>query len=221
MSGGPPDELPPSTIDLLDALDALLADARRVPFSGSVVVNDEQLMQLVDRIRLSIPGELVRAQELLDERERLLQETREHAEGVVGRAEAAARELGERVEAHARDLTRRAEEGAAQLGARADAESRRRLEEAQAQAEQLVSDHAVLRAAQERAALLLREAAEGAARITADAEGYARDADEYVRSVMADLEERLTTAAETVRKGLTTLATPAAPRKRHRGDPRS
>jgi hypothetical protein len=37
---------------------------------------------------------------------------------------------------------------------------------------------------------------------------------------MADLEERLTTAAETVRKGLTTLATPAPSRKKRRGDPR-
>ena len=65
------------------------------------------------------------------------------------------------------------------------------------------------------------EAADSAATITGDAEAYARDADEYVRSVMADLEQRLTTAAETVRKGLTTLATPAAPRKKRRGDPRA
>jgi vacuolar-type H+-ATPase subunit H len=88
-------------------------------------------------------------------------------------------------------------------------------------AERLISDHAVLRAAQERATSLLREAGDRATTITGEAEGYAREADEYVRSVMADLEERLTTAAETVRKGLTSLATPASPRKRHRGDPRS
>jgi cell division septum initiation protein DivIVA len=95
------------------------------------------------------------------------------------------------------------------------------VEEAQTLAEQLVSDHAVLRAAQERATSLLRDAGDNAAKITADAEGYAREADEYVRSVMADLEGRLTTAAETVRKGLTTLATPDAPRKKRRGEPRS
>ena len=221
MSGRPPDELPPSTLDLLDALDALLAEARRVPFSGSVVVNDEQLMQLVDRIRLSLPEEVVRAQQLLDERERLLRDSQEHAEGMVERAETAARELGERVEAHVRELTRRAQEEAAQLGERAGAEARRQVEEAQALAEQLISDHAVLRAAQERATSLLREAGERAATITADAEGYAHDADEYVRSVMADLEERLTIAADTVRKGLTTLTTPASPRKKRRGDPRA
>jgi cell division septum initiation protein DivIVA len=221
MSGGPPDELPPSTLDLLDALDALLAEARRVPFSGSVVVNDEQLMQLVDRIRLSLPEEVVRAQQLLDERERLFRDSQEHAEGVVERAETAARELSERVEAHVSELARRAQEDAAHLGERADAEARRKVEEARALAEQLVSDHAVLRAAQERATSLLQEAGDNAAKMTADAEGYAREADEYVRSVMADLEERLTIAADTVRKGLTTLATPVAPRKKRRGDPRT
>jgi len=221
MSGGPPDELPPSTLDLLDALDALLAEARRVPFSGSVVVNDEQLMQLVDRIRLSLPEEVVRAQQLLDERERLFRDSQEHAEGVVERAETAARELSERVEAHVSELARRAQEDAAHLGERADAEARRKVEEARALAEQLVSDHAVLRAAQERATSLLQEAGDNAAKMTADAEGYAREADEYVRSVMAYLEERLTTAADTVRKGLTTLATPVAPRKKRRGDPRT
>ena len=221
MSGGPPDELPPSTLDLLDALDALLAEARRVPFSGSVVVNDEQLMQLVDRIRLSLPEEVVRAQQLLDERERLFRDSQEHAEGVVERAETAARELSERVEAHVSELARRAQEDAAHLGERADAEARRKVEEARALAEQLVSDHAVLRAAQERATSLLQEAGDNAAKMTADAEGYAREADEYVRSVMADLEERLTTAADTVRKGLPTLATPVAPRKKRRGDPRT
>jgi cell division septum initiation protein DivIVA len=221
MSGGPPDELPPSTLDLLDALDALLAEARRVPFSGSVVVNDEQLMQLVDRIRLSLPEEVVRAQQLLDERERLFRDSQEHAQGVVERAETAARELSERVEAHVSELARRAQEDAAHLGERADAEARRKVEEARALAEQLVSDHAVLRAAQERATSLLQEAGDNAAKMTADAEGYAREADEYVRSVMADLEERLTIAADTVRKGLTTLATPVAPRKKRRGDPRT
>ena len=67
-----PGEAPPSTLDLLDALEALLAEARRVPFSGSVMVNDEDLIQLVDRIRLSLPADVVQAQRLLDQRERVL-----------------------------------------------------------------------------------------------------------------------------------------------------
>jgi hypothetical protein len=95
MSAGPrsPGEAPPSTLDLLDALEALLAEARRVPFSGSVMVNDGDLIQLVDRIRLSLPADVVQAQRLLDQRERVLTDTEERAGDLSARAESAARQL--------------------------------------------------------------------------------------------------------------------------------
>jgi hypothetical protein len=218
MSAGErtPREAPPSTLDLLDALEALLAEARRVPFSASVMVNDEELMQLVERIRLSLPREVVRAQGLLDERERVLRDTEERSKDVLERAEAAARELAERVQAQALDVRQRAHAEAAQLGERAEAEARRLVDEAQAHAERLVSDHTVLRVAQERAALLLREAEESAEKVTAAAERYARDADDYVRAVMTALEEHLVTATATVRKGLKTLDPPVSPRAKRR-----
>ena len=58
----------------------------------------------------------------------------------------------------------------------------------------MVAEHTVVRAAEERAARLLRDAEERAAAITSAAEGYARDADDYVRAVMTELEEHLVTA---------------------------
>ena len=46
MSAGAhsPGEAPPSTLDLLDALEALLTDARRVPSAAASMVNDEELI---------------------------------------------------------------------------------------------------------------------------------------------------------------------------------
>jgi cell division septum initiation protein DivIVA len=219
MSAGPrsPGEAPPSTLDLLDALEALLTEARRVPFSGSVMVNDQELMQLVDRIRLSLPADVVQAQRLLDQRERVLSDTEERAGDLAARAESAARQLAERTAAQARELTERARAEAAQLGERAEAEARRLVTEAQAHAERLVAEHTVVRAAEERAARLLHDAEERAAAITSAAEGYARDADDYVRAVMTELEDHLVTATATVRKGLSTLASAETPRKRRRG----
>ena len=117
MSGEPrsPREAPPSTLDLLDALEAMLTEARRVPFSGSVVVNDQELVQLIDRVRLSLPADVVQAQRLLDQRERVLTDTEERAGDLTARAEAAARQLAERTAAQARELTDRAQAEAAQL----------------------------------------------------------------------------------------------------------
>ncbi len=51
----------PSVLDVLDAVDALVGDARRVPFSSNVVVNEGELTDLLDRIRSSLPDELAEA----------------------------------------------------------------------------------------------------------------------------------------------------------------
>src|ERR1700736_839715 len=59
MSQDPPstDELT-AAIDLVDALEDLVGGARRLPFTPSVVVNEEEILELVDRIRLALPDDL-------------------------------------------------------------------------------------------------------------------------------------------------------------------
>lgn len=180
----------PSVLDVLDAVDALVGDARRVPFSSNVVVNEGELTDLLDRIRTSLPDELAEARHLLDERERIL----------VGTEEEAAR-LREEAEQQARHLIEEGRAQVAALRAQAQAEIRRLLDEAHAQAEQLVSADAVAKIAAERSAVLMRETEESAQRVAAEA-------DEYVRAVMTGLEEQLVKATETVRRGLKALTPP-------------
>ena len=103
-------------------------------------------------------------------------------------------------------------------GGLAQAEARRLIEEARARAEELVSEHAVVRAAEERGAALIRDAEARAERLAADAEGYMRDADHYVAGVMTELEEHLGRVTATVRKGLGALHG-ANRRDRGRGKP--
>jgi cell division septum initiation protein DivIVA len=181
-------------LDVLEALDALVAEARRVPFSGNVVVNDSELSDLLDRIRTSLPDEVVEAQRLLEDRERIL----------VGTEEEAAR-MREQAGAEARRLVEEAQARVEGLRTQAQAEARRVLDEARAQAEKLVSTDAVAKIASDRAAVLLHDAQENAQRVAAEA-------DDYVRAVMTGLEEQLVKATTTVRRGLKALAPP--PRRR-------
>lgn len=194
MSGGSQGEGVPSVLDVLEALDALVAEARRVPFSGNVVVNDSELSDLLDRIRTSLPDEVVEAQRLLEDRERIL----------VGTEEEAAR-MREQAGAEARRLVEEAQARVEGLRTQAQAEARRVLDEARAQAEKLVSTDAVAKIASDRAAVLLHDAQENAQRVAAEA-------DDYVRAVMTGLEEQLVKATTTVRRGLKALAPP--PRRR-------
>ncbi|MGA8016719.1 MAG: hypothetical protein WCB85_12455, partial [Candidatus Dormiibacterota bacterium] len=98
----PGGEAPPTTLDLLAALESLVGESRRVPFTGTVAVNDDELFSLVERIRLSLPDDLTHAQQLLDQRERVLSQTDQEVGQLRERAEAAARSLAERTQAAAR-----------------------------------------------------------------------------------------------------------------------
>jgi cell division septum initiation protein DivIVA len=201
----PGGEVPPTTLDLLAALEAMVAESRRVPFTGTVAVNDDELLSLVDRIRLSLPDELVRAHTLLDERERILSQTEEEASRVRERAEAAARSLAERTQATARRAAEHTAEDAARLRERAEVDARKLVQEARARAEALVSEHSVLRAAEERATAMIEDAQAGAERVTAEAEAYVRQAEGYVRQVMSELEEHLGKVTAQVHNGLSAL----------------
>ena len=57
---------------LLDELEEALADARRVPFSSKIIVDEHRLTDIIDRLRGAAPDELKRARRLISEQERLL-----------------------------------------------------------------------------------------------------------------------------------------------------
>jgi hypothetical protein len=94
-----------AAIDLVDALEELVGGARRLPFTPSVVVNEEEILELVDRIRLALPDDLVSARHTLDERDQILDRSEREVAEVIRRAEEqAARVVGE-ADAKAASLT--------------------------------------------------------------------------------------------------------------------
>jgi cell division septum initiation protein DivIVA len=181
-----PDDLG-TVVDIVDALEELVGSARRLPFTPSVVVNEEEILELVDRIRVALPDDLMSARHTLDERDQML----ERAEREI--AEAAAR----------------AERDIAGAAARAEEAAARMLREAQAQAAALVEDHAIVRTATDQGRLLVADAEQHAS-------AQRRAADDYAREVMHRLEEQLDRWLGTVREGLQTLPQAAAAEKARR-----
>ena len=138
-----------TVLDVVDTLEELVGAARRVPFTTTVVVNEEEILELVDRIRVSLPDDLRSARDALDERDEMLERAgREAAETIARAAEEAERVVREaRAEAerlvadhaivatateHARDTVEEADRHAAAQRAAADDYARevmRRLEE--------------------------------------------------------------------------------------------
>lgn len=86
--GGPQDEQH-GTADILylvDRLEELVGVGKRVPFSGRVMVEEEEFLALVDQLRVAIPNEIKQAQRVIKERERIIGEAQDEAAEIIASA---------------------------------------------------------------------------------------------------------------------------------------
>lgn len=94
----------------LDRLEETILNSPRVPLTGKTMVNEEQLLEQIDLIRLSIPPAIKTAQEILQYKNQIIQETQQQAQQMLAeanqRAYHIANELGiiERAEQEAREM---------------------------------------------------------------------------------------------------------------------
>lgn len=64
---------------LIDMLEALVAEGRRVPFGRKLMIDEDRLLELVDRLRTAIPAEVKQAHQMLDQRDQILDQARAEA----------------------------------------------------------------------------------------------------------------------------------------------
>jgi hypothetical protein len=79
-------EGPDGTVDILylvDRLEELVGIGKRVPFSGRVMVEEEEFLALVDQLRVAVPSEIRQAQRIIKERERIVGEAQEEAAKIL------------------------------------------------------------------------------------------------------------------------------------------
>src|SRR5512143_1169797 len=109
-------------LHLVDRLEQLVNEGRRLPLSNKVMVDEQKIWDLIDQMRISIPEEVKKAKRTNQERDRIIAQAHEEAARMVDlkREEAAAM-----VSEH--ELTKAADERAATIVERAkrDAESLR------------------------------------------------------------------------------------------------
>jgi vacuolar-type H+-ATPase subunit H len=79
---GPPDGAA-DILYLVDQLEELVGIGKRVPFSGRVMVEEEEFLALVDQLRVAVPNEIKQAQRVIKERERVIGEAQDEASRIV------------------------------------------------------------------------------------------------------------------------------------------
>jgi len=80
-------------LHLVDRLEELFNESRSIPFTHSVIVDEDLMLDIIDQMRVSIPEEIKKAQQLLAQKDRLLAQAQEEA----NRTLALAREKSEQV----------------------------------------------------------------------------------------------------------------------------
>ena len=110
---------------LIEKLDDVIHDAKSVMMSGDVRVNKEEMYDLLDQMRATIPEEIKQARWIVKERQEMLAEAKREAERIVKEANdeqlrlVSEQEVVKQAENHAEDIVEeaRAREREIRLGA--------------------------------------------------------------------------------------------------------
>jgi hypothetical protein len=108
---------------LVDRLEALVNGGWRVPFTVKTTINENDFYDIIDQMRVSIPQELRRADELLENRESVLAAARSDGDCILEQAHERAARL---VDEHEIIAAARAEAERIKAQAEIDAEETRR-----------------------------------------------------------------------------------------------
>src|SRR5918911_4267191 len=95
---------------LLDQLEEVLGAGSRLPLTSRTLVDEQEILDILDQIRVSIPDELKAARRLTEERDQVIADAHAEAERILRDADAQA---AERLADHA--LVRAAQDRAADL----------------------------------------------------------------------------------------------------------
>ncbi len=80
-------------LHLVDRLEELFNESRPIPFTHNVVVDEERILDIIDQMRISVPEEVKKAQQLISQRDRLLAQAQEEANRTLAMAKKKAEEM--------------------------------------------------------------------------------------------------------------------------------
>ena len=163
-------------LDLIDALEELTVQSRRLPVGGNLVSDRKRILDLVDQLRLAIPADIRQAKQILEAREEIIRDAHNRSGEVIQEAE---KERAAKLDESA--ILREAQE-----------RSQKMLVDAEQRAQQTVSE------ADQSATQHLQLAAEASTQ-------QLEDADLYALEVLTRLDSQLNVFLESIRASIESL----------------
>ena len=81
--------------DILDDIENLVVDARRVVFTNKCIIEEDDLIRLVDDLRSELPLQLRKADQVIEQQGKMLEDARKEAEHIIEQAKNYALKLTE------------------------------------------------------------------------------------------------------------------------------
>jgi vacuolar-type H+-ATPase subunit H len=107
-------------LQLIDRLEELFNESKSIPLTRNVMVDEDRMLDIIDQMRIAIPEEVKKAQQLLGQRDRVLAQAQEEANRTLEIARQKADQLASK-EIVMQEAQRRADQILVQ--ARTDAEN--------------------------------------------------------------------------------------------------
>jgi cell division septum initiation protein DivIVA len=83
-------------LHLVDRLEEILNQSRPFPFTHNVIVDEDKILDLIDQMRVAIPEEVKKSQQVLAQRDRILAQAQEEANRTLSIAREKSDQLVER-----------------------------------------------------------------------------------------------------------------------------
>src|SRR4051794_147950 len=120
------EDSPIDIIFLVERLESLIANGKKLPLTNNVVVDQAAALGLIDELRVAVPEEVRAAKRINSEGERIIEKAQEEAERIVAKAQEQAaflideRGLTQQAEAESRRIIGEAEDDAEEVRRGAD-----------------------------------------------------------------------------------------------------
>ena len=72
--------------DTLEKIESMVAGAKNVPFTGRIMINDNDLVHYVEELRRDLPKELEKAEVIMKQRDEIIADAQREAERIRKRA---------------------------------------------------------------------------------------------------------------------------------------
>lgn len=72
-------------LNLLERIEDIIEDASKFPLSSKVMIDKEEVLEVINEIRLKMPDEINRASWVSKERQRILNEAQNEAEELISK----------------------------------------------------------------------------------------------------------------------------------------